>query len=73
MPDWISHEPALWTGLVDAVIVLLVAFGVPVTPEQKTAVLGVTAAVLAILSGLLALAGHTPVAKLKQAGLSVPR
>jgi hypothetical protein len=73
MPDWISHEPALWTGLVDAVIVLLVAFGVPVTPEQKTAVLGVTAAVLAILSAIFVRSQVTPVAKLKQAGLSVPR
>lgn len=48
MPDWISHEPIVWTTLVGAVIALLVAFGVPISAEQKTAVITLVSAALAI-------------------------
>ena len=48
--DRITREPVLMTTLVGAVISLLVVFGVPITDEQKTAVVVVVAAVLAIFA-----------------------
>lgn len=45
----IRREPALVAGVVQAVLALLVAFGVGLSPEQVGAVLAVTAAVLALL------------------------
>lgn len=66
MPDWISHEPALWAAIVTAGLDLVIAFGVPITPEQKTAILGVSAAVLAVLGGVVVRANVTPQAKIDQ-------
>ena len=40
----VKEEPALIVGVVTAVIVLLVAFGVPISEDQRAAVVGVTAA-----------------------------
>lgn len=37
----INAEPALVVGLIRAILVLLIVFGVPVTDEQKAALLGV--------------------------------
>jgi len=50
IPDAITDNPAIWTGLVGAVIVLLTAFGINVTPDQEKAILGFVAAVLAGLA-----------------------
>lgn len=56
-------EPAMISGLVAAVIVLLVAFNVPISEDQKSAILGFTAAALMILQGLITRSQVTPVAK----------
>jgi hypothetical protein len=49
VPPWISHEPAVWIGLIDALLVVGVTFGLQITPEQKGAVDAVLAAVAAIV------------------------
>ena len=49
MIDRIRNEPVLVTGLVEAVLALLLAFGVNLSPEQVGAVLAVVAAVLALV------------------------
>ena len=52
----IVNEPVLISGLVEALIVLAVAFGVGLTTEQTGAIL----AVVAILTSLVARAFVTP-------------
>jgi hypothetical protein len=47
--DRINEEPALVGGLVQAVIVLGVSFGLELTPEQQGAILGLTAILVALL------------------------
>ena len=63
----VRTQPALITSTVAAVLVLLVAFGVPVSDDQKAAVLGITGAVLALLAGLTTRALVTPTADPKAA------
>ena len=46
----IKNEPVLVTGLVTAIIALLLAFGVPVTQEQAGAILALVAALLAFVA-----------------------
>lgn len=46
----IESEPVLVTTLVGAVIGLLVVFGVPITDQQKTAIVLVVTAVLALFA-----------------------
>lgn len=46
----IANEPVLVTTLVGALISLLVVFGVPITDEQKVAVIGLLTAVLALFA-----------------------
>lgn len=58
-----SAEPALWVGLVEAVIVLLVAFGVPISADQKAAVIGLTSAVLAVVGALVTRSQVSPVSQ----------
>ena len=58
MIDRIRREPVLATALVQAVLTLVVAFGLDLSPEQIGAVLAVTAAVL----GLVARSQVTPTA-----------
>lgn len=50
MIDKIRTEPVLVTALVQAVIGLIVAFGVGLTGEQTAAILAVTAAALALVA-----------------------
>ena len=50
MIDRIRREPALVAGLVQAVLALLVAFGLDLTGEQTASILAVTAALLAVLT-----------------------
>jgi hypothetical protein len=50
LPTWISHEPVVWIGLIDAVIILAVTFGVHISDDQKTAIDGVLAAIGLILT-----------------------
>lgn len=65
MPRWITHEPVLWLTLVEAAILCAAAFGLPLTNEQKVAIMGLGGAVLAI-TGAIARQNVTPVAKLEQ-------
>lgn len=48
MREFIAREPALMRGLVHAVLVALVAFGVSLTEVQAEAVMGVVGAGLAV-------------------------
>lgn len=45
----IDREPVLITALVQAIVALIVAFGVPLTQVQAATIMGVTAAILAIV------------------------
>jgi hypothetical protein len=49
MIDRIRNEPALVAGLVQAVLGLLLAFGLELSIEQVGAIMAVTAAVLAFV------------------------
>ena len=49
MLERIKDEPAVVAGLVQAVLALLVAFGLELTDGQVAAILGVTGAVLALI------------------------
>ena len=44
-------EPVMVTNLIAAAIALLVAFNVPVSPDQRDAILQITAALIAIYFG----------------------
>lgn len=56
-------EPAVVTGVVSAVLALLVAFNVPLSEDQGQAILGATVAVLALVQGLVVRSQVVPVAK----------
>lgn len=58
--DRIRSEPALLVGLVVAVVALVVAFGVPVSDDQKVAITGIVTAVLALAGGGAVRAQVTP-------------
>lgn len=45
-----NREPALWVGAVNAVVLLAVGFGLPVTSEQVALLGAATAAVLALVT-----------------------
>lgn len=60
----LATEPALVVGVIDAAIILAVTFGVPISADQKTAIDGVLAAVLAILGATVTRSLVTPVAAL---------
>lgn len=49
MLNRIRTEPALVAGLVQAVLALLLAFGVPMSEAQTGAILALSAAILALL------------------------
>lgn len=67
-----ATEPALWVGLAEAIIVLLVAFGVPISADQKAAVIGLISAVLAIVGAIVTRSQVTPNAKAAPASPSPP-
>ena len=52
-----KKEPAITVGTISAavaaVLALLVSFGIPVTEDQQTAILGVVAALGPIVTGLI--------------------
>ena len=66
MPDWISHEPALWVGGLTAAIDLAIAFGAPISPDQRIAVLGFGAAIVAIVGAVIVRQNVVPLAKIEQ-------
>lgn len=45
-----SREPAVWLGLVQALIAVAVGFGLDLTPEQVSLVVAASAAVLAVVT-----------------------
>jgi hypothetical protein len=45
-----NREPALFYGLVQAILVLVVTFGLRLPPEQTGGILAVTAIIVAILT-----------------------
>ena len=53
-------EPALVTGAVSAVLVLVTAFGLPLTEDQKAAVLGSVVPVLVLVQALVTRGQVTP-------------
>jgi len=57
--NMIKNEPVLITGLVQAVLGLLLAFGVSLSDEQVGSIMAITAVVLAILARMFV----TPVDK----------
>ena len=56
----ITDEPALITGLVSAILILAVAFGVPVSDDQRNAILGLFAAGTALVGSLILRSAVTP-------------
>jgi hypothetical protein len=57
----IRREPALIVGLIEALLVLAVAFGLNLTAEQTAAIV----AVATVLGGLVVRSQVTPVAELE--------
>ena len=53
-------EPALVTGAVSAILVLVTAFGLPLTEDQKAAVLGSIVPVLVLVQALVTRGQVTP-------------
>jgi uncharacterized membrane protein len=47
-----DKEPALVIAVVQAILVLVIAFGVHITDSQVAAIVGVASAVLALLAGV---------------------
>ena len=56
-------EPALVTGAVSAILVLVAAFGLPLSEDQKAAVLGSIVPVLVLVQALVTRGQVTPNAK----------
>ena len=56
-------EPALVTGAVSAILVLVAAFGLPLSEDQKAAVLGSVVPVLVLVQALVTRGQVTPNAK----------
>ena len=56
-------EPALGTGAVSAILVLVTAFGLPLSEDQKAAVLGSIVPVLVLVQALVTRGQVTPNAK----------
>lgn len=55
-----NTEPALIVGAIEAGMVLAVAFGVPISPDQRAAVIGFAGAVIALVGSVIIRANVTP-------------
>lgn len=64
----IKNEPVLIQGLIQAVLGLLLAFGVSLSDEQVGSIMAITAVVLAILARMFV----TPTNKLPANGAEAP-
>ena len=63
MPDIsFSAEPALWIACANAILLVAVTFGLPITGEQKTAIDTLLGALLAVGAGVVIRSRVTPVA-----------
>ena len=58
-------EPALVTGAVSAILVLVTAFGLPLSEDQKAAILGSIVPVLVLVQALVTRGQVTPNAKVE--------
>ena len=58
-------EPALVTGAVSAILVLVTAFGLPLSEDQKAAILGSVVPVLVLVQALVTRGQVTPNAKVE--------
>ena len=67
-----SNEPALVMAVIEAVLVLLVAFGVPISNDQKAAVIGLASAVLALVGGLVVRSQVTPTSRIATTPVAPP-
>ena len=59
----LKAEPALVTGAVSAILVLVTAFGLPLSEDQKAAILGSIVPVLVLVQALVTRGQVTPNAK----------
>jgi len=67
-----SHEPALYIGFANALLLVLVTFGVPLSGDQKTAIDTLLGAVLAIVAGIAIRSQVTPVSQIPAPVPAVP-
>ena len=58
-------EPAMVIGLVTAVLALVVSFGIPVSQDQRDAIVGVVSAVLILIGAVVVRANVYPAAKIE--------
>ena len=56
-----NNEPALIVGAITALLVLLVSFGVPISAEQKEAIVGFANAALILIGAVIIRQNVTPV------------
>lgn len=59
-----NNEPALIMGAFEAILVLAIAFGVPITPDEKASLIGAISAILSLVFAVVVRQNVTPVAKL---------
>lgn len=60
MLDFIRREPAAIVGVIVAVVALVIAFGIPISADQKAAIVGVVTAVLSLLGAGVTRSQVTP-------------
>lgn len=48
-----NSEPALIIGAVEAALVLVIAFGVPISADQKLAIVGFVSAAIALIGSVV--------------------
>lgn len=68
MWERIKNEPVLLTGLVTAIVALVIAFGVPISADQKAAIVGVVTAIVALLGGAVTRSKVSPARKRDSGG-----
>lgn len=61
MTDLIRREPAVFVGVLVALLNLLIAFGVPLTGEQREAIVAFATTALVLAGALLVRSRVTPV------------
>lgn len=60
------REPAVYVGIVNAIILLVVSFGLPITNEQKIAIDGLVGTVAVLLGAILVRQNVTPSIKVEE-------
>lgn len=61
-----SVEPAMWVALIVAGLDVAIAFGMPITVDQKTSLIALADAVVAIIGGIIIRQNVTPNAKVDE-------